>query len=66
MSYDSMLAKQTVTLEKDDGLNDHHCGANLVAMPVKKDQTLNLLTIMSDGISANFKVGENKLEMKRG
>ena len=67
MSYNSILVtKQTLTLEKDDGLDDHHCRANLVAMPVKKDQMLDLLTIMSDRISVNVKVGENKLQMERG
>jgi len=53
-------------LSKDDGLDDHHRGADLVEMPVKKESTLDLLTIMSDRVTVSFKVGEDKYEKERG
>ncbi|KAF8804508.1 hypothetical protein BYT27DRAFT_7020127, partial [Phlegmacium glaucopus] len=39
----------------DDGLNDHQCGEALQEMPVKKDSTLNILTVMSDRVTVKFK-----------
>ena len=38
----------------------------MVAKPVKKESTLDLLTIMSDRVTVNFKVGENKFETEKG
>ena len=34
--------------------------------PVKKDSTLDLLTIMSDRVTVKFKIGEDKYETDTG
>jgi hypothetical protein len=64
--YVGLIIYETLTCVKDDDLNGHHCGAKLVANPIKKELTLDLLTIMSDRVIVNFKVGENKFETEKG
>lgn len=51
---------------QDDGLNDHQRGADLQEKPVKKDATLDLLTIMTDKVTVKFKVADDKYEMEQG
>jgi hypothetical protein len=40
-------------------LNQHQQGEELETKPVKKDLTLNMLTVMSDKVKVQFKVGRN-------
>ncbi|KAF8257167.1 hypothetical protein EI94DRAFT_1774604 [Lactarius quietus] len=53
----------------DDGLNGHQHGVELEEKTVKKDLTLNLLTIMLDRVIVKFKMGQDvqfvKLHGKR-
>ena len=37
-------------------MNDHHCGETLQEEPIKKDMTLDLLTVMSDRVMVRFEV----------
>ncbi|KAF8804814.1 hypothetical protein BYT27DRAFT_7225171 [Phlegmacium glaucopus] len=51
---------------EDDGLNDHQQGARLEEMPIKKDSTLDLLTIMSDKVVVKFKTVPDKFDTVKG
>ncbi|KAF8190134.1 hypothetical protein BJ912DRAFT_1022250 [Pholiota molesta] len=51
---------------REDGLTAHHRGAELETKPVKKDSTLDLLTIMTDKVTVNFKVARDKYETETG
>ena len=48
-----------LTQSQGDGLNDDQHGAELETQPVKKDSTLDLLTIMSNKVTVKFKLGED-------
>lgn len=50
----------------NDGLNDHQRGKALQEMLVKKDSTLNILTVMSDRTTVKFKVGHDVYETEIG
>jgi hypothetical protein len=56
----------TMTKIQDDGLNDHQRGANLQEKRVKKDSTLDLLTIMSDKVTVKFKIKADEYETEVG
>ena len=45
---------------QNDGLNDHQRGADLQEKPVKKESTLDLLTIMTDKVTVKFKTSAVK------
>jgi len=47
-------------------LNDHQRGAPLEEAPVKKDSTLDLLTIMSDKVTVQFKVANDRYQTDAG
>jgi hypothetical protein len=57
----------TLTIQQDDvGLNEHQRGDVLEEKPVKKETTLDLLTIMSDKVKVRFKLGDDKYETEVG
>jgi hypothetical protein len=51
---------------KKDGLNEHQRGTILQEKPVKKDSTLDILTVMSDRVTVNFKNGDKKTVTEKG
>lgn len=61
-----MKQYRRLTLTQEDGLNDHHRGQDLQEKPVKKDSTIDLLTIMSDKVTVKFKVGPDMYETETG
>ncbi|KAF8270622.1 hypothetical protein EI94DRAFT_1770791 [Lactarius quietus] len=52
--------------DHDDGLNNHQQGPELKERPVKKDLTLDLLTVMSDKVVVRFKTGPDKFDIEKG
>ncbi|KAH9002875.1 hypothetical protein EDB86DRAFT_2826719 [Lactarius hatsudake] len=52
--------------EKDDGLNDHQCRADLEEVHTKKDLMLDLLTIMTDKVTVKFKIAPNEYVTEKG
>jgi len=55
-----------LTEGEQDGLNDHQRGADLQEKPVKKDSTLDILTVMSDRVKVKFIVDAGKCEVDKG
>jgi hypothetical protein len=45
---------------------NHQRGADLVEKPVKKDSTLDILTVMSDRVKVKFMLGTEKYAMEDG
>ena len=62
------ITQRTSQLTKrvQDRLNNHQRGPNLQEKPVKKDSTLDILTVMLDRVSVKFKVGVDKCEVDKG
>ncbi|KAF8173117.1 hypothetical protein BJ912DRAFT_859601 [Pholiota molesta] len=52
--------------QENDGLDARHHGDELQTKPVKKDSTLDLLTMMTDKVTVKFKVAGNKHETETG
>ena len=55
-----------LTESQDDDLTNHQRGAELEEKTVKKDSTLDLLTIMSDKVTVRFKIAHEKYLEEKG
>jgi hypothetical protein len=65
--YHHSFKSWTLTIRKnDDDLNKHQRGDDLEEQPVKKETTLDLLTIMSDRVKVKFKMGDDKYDTEVG